>query len=254
MIDSIYLNNLRNNDYSQFLNNTVAILGRYNPATLMLQDEYTALQTGATALQEMLNGISGNVLTQELERLDGLRDDAINGMIFLITGSTYSTDAPVKAAALLLQTHLAAFGPAIARESYQNETNKLQNLLRDWNTKPELTAAVTTLSLGRWKTELEAANNAFDAKYVDRSVDKGLANLDKVKAKRAEINQVYYELRDALNARYTINKKTQPEPFLTAINALNGLIKDYNDLLARRGYVGEGVVIETPVANLPPAV
>jgi predicted membrane chloride channel (bestrophin family) len=45
-----------------------------------------------------------------------------------------------------------------------------------------------------------------------------------------EANTAYFELRNHLNAWYTIRKKA--EPFATAIAALNGVIADYSDVLA----------------------
>ncbi|MEO7313153.1 MAG: DUF6261 family protein [Chitinophagaceae bacterium] len=239
MINSITLYSLRNNDYSQFLNNSLNVIQRFNLTALAIQDEYDDVEAGAASLQNLLNGISANKLTQELELLDNRRDNALNGVITLISGFNYSTDAVTKANANTLLVHLNAFGSSIARESYQNETNKIDNIVKDWSSKPELTAALTALGLDSWKTELSAANIAFDTFYVDRSVDKGLSTQDRVKEKRAQTNQLYYALRDALDAQYTINKKKQPEPFLSAINALNGLIKDYNDLMARRGYTAD---------------
>jgi len=236
MINGITLSALRHNDVSQYMNNVVTLVGQYDPAALMVQDEYTVLQTNAASFQRLLNAMQGNTITAELEQLDLQRDNAINGIIFTVTGATYSSNPATKAFGYLLQTHLSAFGPTISRESYQNETNKIQNIVADWNDKPDLKAAVTGLGLDAWKADLETANNAFDARYVARSIDKGTSTMDNVKTKRAELNQMYYDLRDALDARYTINKKTQPEPFLSAIKAFNGLVKDYNDLLARKGY------------------
>ena len=67
---------------------------------------------------------------------------------------------------------------------------------------------------------------------------------DKVYNKRPEINAAYYELRDQINGYYTVKKKAAPWSTVTA--ALNGVIKDYNNLRASRGTQ----VDATPVIKL----
>lgn len=239
MINSIKLSALRNNEYAQFFQNFLSALYRYDPSALLVQAEYDHLLAMITGIKGLLNEDTGSDMTNELVALDTRRDDAINGVTALINGSAYSSDASLKAAANLLMAHLAAFGPAIARESYQSETSKLQKIVLDWTDKPDLKAAIATLGLDKWKTELEAANTAFDTRYVDRSVATGTADADRVYEKRPAINEAYNELREMLDAWYIVKKKT--DPWATAIAAVNGVIKDYNELLAIRAGKEGGV-------------
>ncbi len=234
MIDAIKVAGLRNNEYTQFIQNFLTVVQRYDATALQVQDEYNKLLALSNSIKGMLNEGSGSVITNELVALDARRDDAINGIIALINGFTYSKEAAKKEAANLLTTHLSGFG-VIARDAYQSETSKLQKIADDWANKADLQAAVTSLGLADWKAEMIAANTAFDARYVDRSVDSGLASTseDKVYNKRPEINAAYYELREQIDAMYIVKKKVAPWSTVTA--ALNGVIKDYNDLLASRG-------------------
>ena len=248
MVDAIKINNLRNNDYSQFLQNVLSVLERYDPATLMIAVEFNKLKAVSETIKNMLNETTANAITEELTMYDSRRDEAISGILALVNAYTYSDDVEMKKAANVLSVHLAGFGTAIARESYQNETSKMQKIIQDWNVRPELTAAVSKLGLEKWKTAMEAANTAFDTRYVDRAVENGTTNQDKVYDKRPEANAVYYELREQLNAWYVIKRKA--EPFATAINAVNGVIRDYNALVAGRKPVGiEGTIVNNTVAS-----
>ena len=234
MISPLKITALRNNEYTQFMQNFLNVVQRYDPAVLLVQDEYNKLLALINFMKGMLNEGSGNAITDELVALDTRRDEAINGIMALANGYTYSMDPAKKAAANLVVTHLAAFG-VIARDAYQSETSKLQKIAADWTDKADLAAAIAALDLADWKAEMVAANTAFDNRYVDRSVDAGLSSTseDKVYNKRPEITAAYYELRDQIDAQYIVKKKAAPWSTVTA--ALNGVVKDYNDLLSSRG-------------------
>jgi hypothetical protein len=234
MIDTIKVAGLRNNDYSQFLQNILSVIDRFDPDKLMSQEEYDNLLARSAAIKSALNKKQGSDLTDELVALDDRRDEAVDAIAAIINSFSYHKDAAVKAAAGLLNNHLDSFGPSLTRQSLQNETSKIQKMVQGWNEKPELKAAVSLLGLDSWKAELEAANTAFDKLYVDRSVQKGdTAGEDNMFKKRTKATAAWYELRDHLEAWYTIKKKA--DPWATAITALNGVIKDYNSLLAGRG-------------------
>jgi hypothetical protein len=174
--------------------------------------------------------------------LDTLRDRALIGITNIIRGNTYSSKAGHKQAAELLEHHLGIFGTDIANDNLLSETATLRNIVNDWATKPDLAAALTLLDLDYWKTDLDTANNQFETTYLARSKEQGSASPDTIRAKRLETNQLYYDLRDEIEAWNTIKKGA--EPYGSTIQSVNGVINNYNDLLARRGagkpgYTGE---------------
>lgn len=243
MISTIKLSALRNNEYTQFMQNILSAISRFDPTVLQVKPDYDALLAELTGTKQVLNEDTGSATTDELVALDTRRDNAFSGALAMINANTYSTDTGTKTAAILLANHLENFGPALIKESYPAETSKLQKILLDWDTKPDLKAAVTTLNLGGWKTELEAANTAFDTRYVDRSVATGTSKSDRVYQKRPAITLLYDELMLQLDSWYNVKKKA--DPWATAVAAVNGVIKDYNDMLAiRAGKGGDGT--DTP--------
>jgi hypothetical protein len=56
---------------------------------------------------------------------------------------------------------------------------------------------------------------------------------ENLKSKREETNQVYYELRNRIDALHLL-EETAPSPYTTVINQLNALIDQYNTLLNNR--------------------
>ncbi len=218
------------------MQNVLSAIDRYDPTALQIKPDYDALMNELTGTKKVLNEDTGSNTTDELVRLDTRRDNAFSGTLALINANTYSTDTATKEAANLLAAHLENFGPALIKENYPTETSKLQKILLDWATKPDLKAAVIALNLDNWKTELEAANTAFDTRYVDRSVAAGTNKSDRVYQKRPAITLLYDELLLQLDSWYNVKKKA--DPWATAVAAVNGVIKDYNDMLAIRAGKG----------------
>lgn len=249
MINSLDLKTLRNGEYSQLMQDVITLVLQNDPAAMGVQPQFDALVAVAGEIETLFKTPLGSAITAELENFDLLRDNAIKGILSIVRGNTYSEDPVIKNHATVLDNHLALFGKDIAGDSYQSETSSIRNITEDWNTKPELTAAITALGLDRWKTWLVAANNSFAEKYLARAVELGNDTTETLKAKRQQANEAYYKLRDNIDARYTITEGA--EPYKTVVASLNGLITYYNELLARRGGGGGGA--EIPPADTPPS-
>ena len=124
------------------------------------------------------------------------------------------------------QQKIQAYQLGIQLQNYQAETATLNSLIGDWENKPELVAALTTLGLTDWKEELKNTNNTFNTKYILRTQEYGAASPENIKSKREEANAVYYELRNFIVAYATINA-TNPL-YTKTVNELNALITQYN--------------------------
>jgi Family of unknown function (DUF6261) len=232
MIKGIALQTLRNAEFLQFLKLVLSIFSANDPAVLQVLEQFNALEAAKSNVELLFNKDQASAHTDEVAALDAKRDDLINGIIALVQGNTYHFDAAIKKQALALQTNIASYGSGIARENYLSETAILDKLINDWETKPELAAAIVALQLSEWKTQLASANAAFNAKYLERTKELGAASPEKLKEKRQEAANAYLELRDMLVSYANINKKKPP--FGNAVNELNALIDQYNSLLASR--------------------
>jgi hypothetical protein len=128
---------------------------------------------------------------------------------------------------------MALYGSGIARLNYQAETATLNNLLRDWENKPDLADAITTFVLTSWVNELKPANEEFNTKYLLRTQEYGDASPETITNKREETNTAYYALRDRIDALHLL-VETPPSPYATVINQLNALTDQYNKLIVNR--------------------
>lgn len=238
MINPIDLRNLRNANYLQFQKDFLAIISRNDPATLNIEAKYDDLTAKTEELESLFKKALANPISRELLELDGKRDDAINGIYYMALAYSYHYDPAIKQAADDLLANINLYGSGIARLNYQAETATVNNLINDWENKPELVQAIATLNLKAWKDELSTINTEFGTKYLDRTQDYGNATPETLKIKREETNTVYYALRDRINALHLL-VETPPSPYSTVINQLNALVEQYNLLVTVPDEPGE---------------
>ena len=239
MINAIDLAKLRNAEYLQLMKDFTAIVERNSPATLNVVSKLTDLQTKVSEMDVLFKKILANENTTNLLNLDKRRDDCITGISYVVQGLEYHFDENIRNAAQRLGTNIRFYGGGIARLNYQAETAILTNIINDWETKPELSAALTTLNLTAWKDEMKNQNNTFNTVYLDRTQEYGNATPENLNSKRNEANTVYYALRDRINALDTLIEAPATSPYTTTINQLNALLDQYNTLITSRGKSGD---------------
>jgi len=232
-MNAVDLPKLRNAEYLQYMKDFAGLINLNNPATLQIDAKLTAFSAKTNELEALFKKALASEITKEILDLDEKRDNAINGIYYFLLAYTYHYEADKKQKAQLLLENMALYGSGIARLNYQAETATLNNLLRDWETKPDLVDAVISFNLSPWITELKNANTQFNEKYISRTQEYGDANPETIKSKREETNLAYYALRDRIDALHLL-VETPPSPYTTVINQLNALTDQYNVLLVNR--------------------
>lgn len=231
MIESIDLIRLRNGEYVQFANDVLKIVQLNDPTVLQVLAKYDAMNAVKIDLEELYKKSTENPITAEIEDLDKRRDNAVSGILGVVNGYGFYFDEAISGPAKVVQNYLKIYTDNIAQENYNAETATITNMVNDFENKPELTAALTTLHLLDWKDELKNSNNKFNDRYIARTQDLATASADNLKSKRVEANTAYYELRDHIFSHSII----APSALYTkTINEINALIAQYNTLLAGR--------------------
>ena len=246
-MNSIDLPKLRNAEYLQYMKDFSALINLNNPIQLGIETKLAAFTNKITELEALYKKAMASEATQELLSLDERRDDAITGINYFLLSQSYHYEADKQQNAQLLLDNIALYGSSIARLNYQAETATLNNLLRDWENKPELTDAITMFNLISWVNELKTANEEFNTKYLSRTQEYGDANPETIKTKREETNTAYYALRDRIDALHLL-VETPPSPYATVINQLNALTDQYNKLLINRTDNSSSQTPENPLS------
>ena len=232
-MNAIDLFKLRNAEYLQYVKDYLAILNLNNPQQLEIEAKLTDLTARTTELETLYKKALASEKTQELLALDERRDDAVNGIYYFLLGNTYHFETDRQQKAELLLGNMALYGSGISKLNYQAETATLNNLIRDWEGKPELITAISEFNLGEWMAELKTANEEFNTKYLSRTQEYGDASPETIKLIREDVNVAYYALRDRIDALHLL-VETPPSPYVTIINQLNALTDQYNALLVNR--------------------
>jgi len=232
-MNAIELKLLRNAEYLQYVKDFAGIIALNNPSTLQIDAKFSAFNTKIGELEALYKKALASEKTQEVLLLDERRDNAITGIYYFLLAKSYHYEADVKQKAQSLLESMALYGSSIARLNYQAETATINNLIRDWENKPDLTIAVADFDLSGWVAELKNANDQFNSKYLARTQEYGDASPETIKLKREETNTAYYALRDRIDALHLL-VETPPSPYATVINQLNALTDQYNVLLVNR--------------------
>jgi hypothetical protein len=231
MINAINISILRNAEYIQFAENFSDLVKSNDPEVLSVVTQFNVFNAKNTELKSLFKLQLSSDVTEEIQGLDLRRDNAINGITAVVTGFMYHFDPAKSSVANVLNENLKLYGVGIARENYQAETALINSIVSDWESKPNLIAAVSALNLNDWKEELKASNSLFDKKYLERTKEYGSANEETLKKKREETNAAYYELRKHIDAHGVINNSTV---YTKTIKELNALIEQYNTVLNSR--------------------
>jgi len=232
MITGITLTLLRNSEFIQFNKDFLGITLKNDPVALKVQPQYDNQLLLLAQLEALFVKEKGSALTEEIAAQDTRRDRALIGINNVVNGYTYHFNPDTAKHADNLARQIGQYGSGIAKENYQAQTAIIDNLVADFNSKPDVADAINALQLKDWKDELVAANTAFNATYLQRTQQLGGASPTTILAKRQELITGYYELRDFINSYFIINKGA--EPYGKVCGELNALIEQYNTMMAGR--------------------
>jgi 6,7-dimethyl-8-ribityllumazine synthase len=227
MITKIHVYTLRVGELLQFLYDVLTECKQKATEAMKLAAATAALQTDTEAFDKHFKLSPGSPITLELIALDDRRDDSVVGLGLVLEGYMHHFDAVTKKAAQDLLWNMGKYGPSIAKLNLPTETSTINSFLQEWTADTTLAAAVTTLNLTAWTTELKTANNLFNEKYIARSNDKGSApQIKTVEARKKAVN-TYRNLITKIEGGAVF-----PEglPYDALVNGLNAIINKYNIL------------------------
>jgi hypothetical protein len=103
-------------------------------------------------------------------------------------------------------------------------------------------AAVASLGLSEWVTELAAANQLFEEAFLETTGECALAPGETFSQLRPQAQEAWYELCHHLNALAQVYRDTGR--YTQAIEYMNGLMESYRVLAAGRRRGRKGVMKE----------
>ncbi len=227
-IETIHLNNLRNNEHFQLQTEFHKLVTESTPQALKIELAFAAYLPLYAKEDEALVKITKSAFSADIEEADRRRDQLFRGMADANLSALNHFKPEVSAAARRLQIVFDTYGN-VAAKPLNEETSALNNLLQDLRTG--YAAEVEQVGLGDWARELLAANAAFED-LVHRRYGETSQRSDLVlKEVRMQVDAAYNAIAERVNALMLLEGSPTHKEF---IRRLNAVVEKYKNLLAQR--------------------
>lgn len=177
--------------------------------------------------------------TKELTEKDAERDKLFRFVRLTIQSKTLSFDADEAAAAEKLAHIIKPYGLASSKPDAEN-TAMVSDLVKKMQSD-DYSNYVTKVGLTDAVNALKTANDEFDTIYSRRADEKRVRTVtESLQNARKKVDAAFSDLRDAINAIYTVNALVEKDATKEAeigavIDAMNAEILQFTETLSRRG-------------------
>ena len=219
---------LRNETHVEFNTTVDALIIKYNPETLQIEDRYAVYKPLLAEEITALDVIRRSELTKEIERLDHERDSLWRGMESTVQANLHHWDPGKRQAAEKLETIMEHYGN-MARKTLDDETAAIEDLHRELM-KQENYNYVVALGLGDWLGQMVQTSRNLEALMANRNAELLQRPTVKMQPIRKEVDAALNSIIDLLEALVEING---PDTNKNFIIELNGLMERYKDILAQ---------------------
>lgn len=202
-----------------------------NPATDSHINSYVnQMITDSALLDKGLLQIKKNQETEEIARLDGLRDLSLSAFNRQLKVYELSIN-PAFVAAYKAITIVVRNYKNLATLNYEAESNGIDNLIADLNS-PAYAPHITTLNMGAFLGSIAAANDDFKVLFSKRTTDISFTEVFDMKEIRKTAFANYTNYTQYVLSLARVN--TGDDYYNNILNIINQTRKYYSDLLAKR--------------------
>jgi hypothetical protein len=199
-----------------------------NPAALGVNNQYFDFVVWYDRENMAFEFVRRSEITTEKEKVDHERDLTYTGMYNYVKSAVNHYEPAVSAAAIRLMTTIETFNhpDRITQLAYDAETASINSLINNLNAQP---ADVMQLNLHGWITALQMKNQAFEAlslQYIEKVVGKPEYNM--LQSRRG----LEKSMRTMFNCIDSLIVMNGEPAYYSYVNALNAIIKHYNDVYA----------------------
>jgi hypothetical protein len=247
-LERLKLTNLRNSEYTHFINQIVAIIAKYNDDALHLKKAFNRLKATLPNLAKIKAQEQGNVLSNTLHELDIERDTLLTAIVAQAKTMSKLSLPSIAPHVVVLNRLLDIHGRDIATANFNAETERINNLLADYDAKADVKTAVEALNLKILFDQLRAVNTQFAELFLQRTGEESAIEKVETRAIRAETDKI---LTDFFVAFEFCSLEYDEPDYQTPANEMNELIVYYKTQLkarATRRSEGKDVSKEEPIA------
>lgn len=243
----VALKSLRNGEYTMFVSQIVAIFQKYNAEALHLKKSFNKLLAMGPSLEKIKAQEQSSSFSNMIRDLDLQRDNIFSAIVAMVKSLEKSGINTLSVDVLLMNRLLDKHGRNIAQDSYNAETERLNDLFVDIDSSAELTLATAKLNLTFLLEQLRAINADFASKYLLRTEKESSIEEVDSRAIRMESDKILLEFFKAFEF---CSSEYDELDYKTPANELNELITHYKtQLKARetRRKLGKDTTDEKPI-------
>lgn len=223
------LNSYRNASFIAFLKDVITISNKFNPKTLKIDVELTAISVRLRQLDSIYAAAKANGNTESLESLDARRDAALIGITAVAEAYQKHYDPSVSEAGRTITLIIAQYGKRLPWQSYLVETEAIRSLVNTFETDAKASAAINTLKLNDWVMELKNANIDFSNLYLVRNQELSEQPDENMRDLRQLATDSYKSFVRLVSAYDTL---TPNSDYAKILDQIEQLIAKYNALVA----------------------
>lgn len=246
-ISRLTFKSLWNNEYSLFVNQVVAIIEKYDHAALHLQKSFGKVTAQLPHLAKIKAQEKSNALSNQLQELDAERDTLFVAIVAQVKAMGKLSLPAIAPHVVVMHRFFDQHGRDIATANYNAETERLNDLLADYNAKTDVKNSAQALNLSMLFDQLHIVNTQFAALFLQRTESD--ASTEKV-----DTLAIRFSTDKALTAFFDAFEFCSSEydglDYVTPASELNELIAYYKTQLkarATRRNKGEDVSVEPAI-------
>lgn len=227
-IDKFNLVYLHNEELFQFLVELKQLVEKTGADVLRIEDLFAVLMRLFEQLDIAMESVRKDGYTEELARLDLLREKTYRGFMLLTKAYLHSMHRNRVDAARSIKIVADACGD-LRYKSYAASTAAVHIFLNELRAR--CAAAVDLLGASSWVHDLETVNNDFDGLMQIRFDERAEQEHINLRQTRREAEKVYIRIVDRIRAMMALNGE---EAYVVFTEQLNRRVLYYKNMIARR--------------------
>lgn len=247
-IARVSLREFWNSEYTLFVNQLVIIFMKYPVEALHLAKAFGRVTAMLPQLAKIKAQELSNAISNQLRDLDNERDALIKVLVGQVKNMGKLSMASIAPHVVVLNRFLDIHGRDIDTANYSSETTRTNNLLADYDAKPDVQAAAVALNLKMLFDQLRVVNTQFATQFLQRTSEDAAVEVVDAHAIRSETDKALTAFFDAFEF---CSSEYDELDYATPANEMNDLTNYYKaQLKARitRRNTGKDVSTETPIA------
>ncbi|MEI7475786.1 MAG: DUF6261 family protein [bacterium] len=227
-IIKIDLAKLHNEEHFQFQTEFKTQVEVFTAISLNIEAKFDNYLLKYAEEDEALVFINKSTYTNQIAAADAKRDSIFNGLRETVKAARNHFTPAVVQAANNLMVIFDAHGN-VAVKPYDEETAAITSLVADL--QGDFAADVALVGVTAWVVELKASNISFELVVTNRYSEESAKTILRMKRVRKEIDKLYQEIVNLINAMILVNGDSHYKDFVTE---MNHRIDNFKNVIAKR--------------------